>query len=92
MEKDIPFHRCKNAADGHQGGGFACAIPPDKTDDLIFVHLDGYSLQRPDISVVGLDVIQFKQHRQLLCPNMPQSPSDRFERLEVLLLPAILRD
>ena len=72
LVEDIALYRSENAADGHQRGRFARAVASDETDDLSLFHFNGDPFEGAYVSVVGFNVIQFKQHQRLLCPNMPQ--------------------
>ena len=47
---------------GHrlQGGGLACAVGADEGDDLALVHLEGNILDRVDVAVKDVDVINLQ--------------------------------
>ena len=48
------------AADGAQGGGFACAISPNEGDDFAIFYRETDAFEGMDVTVIGMNVVYFK--------------------------------
>ena len=68
VPENFSLARPVDAADGHQGRGFARAVGADQGDDLAVVHAQGNVAQGLNVAVIGVHVAELK-HRFL--PDMP---------------------
>ena len=77
-EGDGALRRGQDAGDGVEGGGLARPIGADQGDDLVLVHVQGDALQRVDLAVEDVEIVDFEKCHGLL-PSyfnaaMPSAP------------------
>ena len=63
-KRDRALARRRQARDRPQRGGLARAVGADHRDDLALVHGQRDALQRLDVAVVGVDVLDLEQRHQ----------------------------
>ncbi len=59
---DPAAFRAKQSGDGLKRGGLARAVAADERDDLALIDLDRDALDRLDLSVVDVDVLDLEKH------------------------------
>ena len=63
VERDRALARVEQAADRLERGRLAGAVRPDQRHDLALVDLDRDALERVDLAVVGVDVVELQERR-----------------------------
>ncbi len=78
LEKNLTRTWGDNPAKGHQRRGFTGTVGADQGNYLAFMDVKRDTFQRLDITVIRIDIIDFK-HRRLPRRGRPRSPSDYCE-------------
>ncbi len=63
LEADAATLGAHDSADAAQGGAFARPIRAHQRDHLAFVHGEVESLERVNLTVIGMQIFEFQQQR-----------------------------